>query len=144
MQPARPTAGPPPIRMQVPLPQFSQRSRCALQIPQFLAANILAGDGTSASRNALKARERTNPTKFRSVGLLSFFAPDAERCLGRTVGDREQHGFLRRPVGVTLPWRHDKDVIWLPFEDRAVNLGRAVALDADENRAVVRPVRSAF
>src|SRR5262249_60598146 len=98
----------------------------------------------SRSRSALKARERTNPTKFRSVGLLSFFAPDAERFLGRAVGDREQHGFLRRPVGVTLPWRHDKDVIWPPFQDRAVDLGRAVALDADENRAVGRTVRCAF
>src|SRR5215813_13840431 len=141
MQPARPTAVPPPIRMQVPLPQFSHTIRCALQIPQFLAANILADDGTRASRSALKARERTNPTKFRSVGLLSFFAPDAERFLGRAVGDREQHGFLRRLVGVTLPWRHDKDVIWPPFEERAVDLGRAAALDADENRAVGRAVR---
>src|SRR5262249_18722105 len=71
---------------------------------------------------------------------LSVFAPDAECLLGRPVGNREQHGFFCRPVGVALPWRHDEDVIRPPFEDRAVDLGRTAAFDADEDRAVGRTV----
>src|ERR1700740_3290981 len=71
---------------------------------------------------------------------LSFFAPDPERFLGRAVGNREQHGFLGGPVGGALPWRHDKDVIRSPFEDRTVDLGRTAALETDEDRAVGRLV----
>src|SRR6516225_11439235 len=75
---------------------------------------------------------------------LSVFAPDAECLLGRPVGNREQHGFFRRPVDVALPWRHDEDVIRTPFEDRVVDLGRTAAFDADEDRAVGRTVGFAF
>src|SRR6516165_6617182 len=71
---------------------------------------------------------------------LSLFAPDAERFLGRAIGNREQHGFLCRPMGIALPWWHDEDVIRPPLKDRAVDFGRTAALDTDEDRAIGRTV----
>src|SRR6516164_4254875 len=95
-------------------------------------------------------RAHPSPERCRSCATdskreaLSFFAPDAECLLGRPVGDREQHGFFWRPVDVALPWRHDEDVIWTPFKDGAVDLGRTAAFNADEDRAVGRTVGFAF
>src|ERR1700680_3015768 len=47
-------------------------------------------------------------------GLLRalVLAPDAERLLGRTVRDREQHRVLAGRMGVRLPGRHHENVVW--------------------------------
>src|SRR5262249_48175204 len=55
-------------------------------------------------------------------------------------GDREQHGLLRRMVGVMLPRWRDEDVVGTPFQRLAVDRGRALPFDADEDGAVGRAV----
>src|ERR1700722_8050973 len=76
-----------------------------------------------------------------SAAALRSLAPDAERFLRRTIGDREQHRLLRRVVGVALPRRHDEDVVLGPFEHLAVDGRRALALDADKDGAVGGAIR---
>src|SRR5215467_15765643 len=66
----------------------------------------------------LRGRER-----LVRAGVL---APDTERFLRRAVGDREQHGFLPRPVGVMLPRRHHEHVVGAPFQHLAVDRGGAL------------------
>src|SRR5688572_22954872 len=69
-----------------------------------------------------------------------ILAPDAERFLRGTVGDREQHRLLRGIVRVLLPRRHHEHVPRAPFEHLAVDRGRAAALRADEDGAVGRTI----
>src|SRR5712691_2091519 len=71
-------------------------------------------------------------------------APDAERLLRGSVGDREQHRILRGVVRVLLPRRHHEHVPRTPFQHLAVDRGRALAFGANEHGAVGRAVALAL
>src|ERR1700730_8444117 len=83
---------------------------------------------------------------FRDHALMQalILAPDAERFLRGTIGNREQHRLLGSGVGVTFPWRHHEDIIRSPFQHLAIDRGRAPAFGADENGAVGRAVALAL
>ena len=57
-------------------------------------------------------------------------APDAERFLHRTVGDREQHGLLGGMVLIAFPRRHHEHVVDAPLVVLAIDRGAALALGA--------------
>src|SRR5207245_8346269 len=71
----------------------------------------------------------------RREGCSPVLAPDPERFLRRPVRDTEQHHFAFRPVRIALPRRNDEHVARRPFERLVLDLGRAPAFDADEDRA---------
>src|SRR3974390_988109 len=78
---------------------------------------------------------------MRGEGELSIpLAPDAERFLRWTVGDREQHRVpaADHAVLVTLPRRYHEHVVDAPLERLAVDHGRAAAFDDAEDCAIGR------
>src|SRR3974390_2049370 len=80
---------------------------------------------------------------MRGEGELSIpLAPDAERFLRWTVGDREQHRVpaADHAVLVTLPRRYYEHIVDAPLERLAVDQGRAAAFDDAEDCAIGRAV----
>src|SRR5262249_24791494 len=97
----------------------------------FTPARKLAG-GYQDGKKVPRTLERSM-----RAGVL---APDSERFLRGTVGNREQHRFLSCAVGVMLPRRHHEHVVRAPFQRLAVDRGGALPFGADENGAVGRAV----
>src|SRR5436309_9823076 len=72
--------------------------------------------------------------------IAAILAPEAELVLTRPVRETEQHGLRAGAVARAMPARRHEDVARAPAECLLANLALALALDADEHRAVGAPV----
>src|SRR5262249_24298102 len=111
---------PPPER------EDRQRANASCRGGGMCVATLSAHQSAPPRLDAAASR-RPSPSGREKLAVL---APDAERFLGGTIGNAEQHGFTARAMRITLPRRDDENVAVRPFQRLAIELGRALALDA--------------
>src|SRR5262249_17608788 len=119
-----------------PPPLIPAHSASKTRVNALSAGNpeLLARDWQSGS--PLQAAVTCASDPGRALMRAGVLAPDSERFLRRTVGDREQHRFLSWGGGVMLPRRPHEHVVRAPFQHLAVDRGGALPFGADENGAV--------
>src|SRR5258708_35529922 len=76
------------------------------------------------------------PDSWGASAIATVLAPEAELVLHRTVREAEQHGLCVGAVRRAMPARRNENVAWAPAESLLADLALALALDADEHRAV--------
>src|SRR3954469_11492463 len=89
------------------------------------------------------SRSHQKPWSVPGLSSFAFFAPEAERLLGRAVGITEEHALGRGAQPVRLPRGHDEDVVRRELERRFADRDPAAALDHAEDGAVGAAVSAA-
>src|SRR5438876_6749587 len=72
--------------------------------------------------------------------ISAILAPEAELVLHRPVREAEQHGLCVGAVRRAMPARRNENVARAPAESLLADLALALALHADEHRAVGAPI----
>ena len=66
----------------------------------------------------------------------SFFPPDSERLLNRTIGEAEEDRFVLSLMCDLVPGGGDEDVVLVPVESRIADLRTAAPFDDAIHRRV--------
>src|SRR5262249_6145332 len=117
-----------------------RRAASSATRPTAPGANTTRCGVMSWTKEAIMRCVRSTPCCAAFEPTSALFAPDAERFLGRALGDREQPGVLGRGGGIGHPRPPHEHVLPAPFEDFVFAFGSALALGTDEDRAVGRAV----